>query len=109
MILYLNLLQSKDLGAFSGAIFFKEFGLIILSPPTGIIDVLSMGEYRPTKIDVEQNSKLYKVKGAYHSVFNNKFTNFLHKYSGKLFVIIALNNFYISFFSNNLCSYCYSY
>ena len=105
----LNLLQSKDLGVFSGAIFFKEFGLIILSPPTGIIDVLSMGEYKPTSIDMEQNSNLYKVKGAYHSVFNNKFTNMLHSYSGKLFVIVDLNNFYIGFFTNNLCSYCYSY
>ena len=93
MILYLNLLQSKDLGAFSGAIFFKEFGLIILSPPTGIIDVLSMGQYKPTEIDMEQNSNLYKVKGAYHSVFSNKFTNLLHSCSGKLFLFIALNNF----------------
>ena len=80
-----------------------------MSPPTGIIDVLSMGEYKPTAIDMEQNSNLYKVKGAYHSVFNNKFANVLHTYSGKLFVIIALNNSYIGLFTNKLCSYCYSY
>ena len=80
-----------------------------MSPPTGIIDVLSMGEYKPTTVDREQNSNLYKVKGAYHSAFNNKFANELHSYSGKVVVIIAVNNVYIGFFTNKQCSYCYSY
>ena len=80
-----------------------------MSPPTGIIDVLSMGEYKPSTIDRKKNSNLYKVKGAYHSVLNNKFANELHSYSGKLVVIIAVNNVYIWFFTNKQYSYCYSY
>ena len=74
----------QNLGLYSGAIFFKEFKLIVLSPPPGIIDVLSMGSYSPTKEDMTYNSSLYKVTGAYHSVFSNRFANQLYKTNGKL-------------------------
>ena len=74
----------QNLGIYSGAIFFKEFKLIVLSPPPGIIDVLSMGSYSPTKEDMTYNSSLYKVTGAYHSVFSNRFANQLYKTNGKL-------------------------
>ena len=67
-----------------------------MSPPTGIIDVLSMGSYNPTTIEKQHNSDLYKVKGAYHCVFNNKFTNQLHNFNGMLYVVISLTDiFYI--------------
>ena len=56
----------------------------MLSPPPGIIDVLSMGCYSPTKKDMANDSNLYKVTGAFHSVFSNRFANELHKTNSKL-------------------------
>ena len=55
-----------------------------------------MGSYNPTTIDKQNNSDLYKVKGAYHCVFSNKFCNELHQFNGKLFAFVSLNYmFYI--------------
>ena len=55
-----------------------------------------MGSYNPTTIDKQNNSDLYKVKGAYHCVFSNKFCNELHNFNSKLFAFVPLNYmFYI--------------
>ena len=69
----------KELGKFSGALFFPDFKLIILSPPTGIVDVLSMGNYTPKPIDLVSNPNAYAVKGAWHCVFSNLFAHQLHE------------------------------
>ena len=69
----------KELGKFSGALFFPDFNLIILSPPTGIVDVLSMGNYTPRPIDLMSNPNAYAVKGAWHCVFGNYFAHQLHE------------------------------
>ena len=69
----------KELGKFSGALFFPDFKLIILSPPTGIVDVLSMGNYTPRPIDLVLNPNAYAVKGAWHCVFSNLFAHQLHE------------------------------
>ena len=73
------------MGKFSGALHFFEFDFISLSPPCGIIEVLSMGAYNPntdqssTKEDhgvddvgVMDSNTMYPVEGAYHCVIDNE-------------------------------------
>ena len=73
------------MGKFSGVLHFFEFDFISLSPPCGIIEVLSMGAYNPntnkssTKEDdgvdnvgVMDSNNMYPVEGAYHCVIDNE-------------------------------------
>ena len=69
----------KFLGKFSGALYFPQFRLVVLSPTEGIVDILSMGSYKPKEKDMAKNSELYRVKGALHCVFSNRFVHQLHE------------------------------
>ena len=69
---------------YSGSIHFPEFGFISLSPPSGFIEILSMGNYSPKKNKNDCYNDKYLVQGAYHCVINNETAHLLHINNGKL-------------------------
>ena len=77
-------ITNLNLGIFSGSLYFQEFRLLVLSPDQGIIDILSMGDFNPTKKDLDRNTNIYKVQGAYHYVLSNQTCHNLHVNNGKL-------------------------
>lgn len=73
------LLSSQPLGKFSGSLYYPEFNLIILSPSENIVDVLSMGNYKPSSSEMNMDSTLSPIRGAWHCVLSNQLCNSLHQ------------------------------
>ena len=76
--------SEHSLGRYSGALFFREFNLFILSTPPGIVDVMSMGEFTPTKKEKKEDDSLYHVDGASHCVISNRLANLIERKKSKL-------------------------
>ena len=88
-----NIDYTKKLGKYSGALHFFQFDFLSLSPPPGIIEVLSMGGYDPKNDnsqdddDAETNESIdrYPVEGAYHCVLGNELAHSLHVNKSKCY------------------------
>ena len=48
---------SVEFGNFSGSLLYPQFNLCIMSPPKGIVDIHSIGEYKPSKKIMTQDIK----------------------------------------------------